>query len=465
MPDIKEKLSQSTKPKELIEIDDELMADIEDLVTSRSDFLLLNILRDLYPADIAHIMNWLDTEQAEYIFGLLPSEEASEVLLELDDVQREHLLEILPQTRITELVDEMDSDDAADIVGELSDERAEEVLETMDTEDSSHVEELLRYDESTAGGIMAKELASVAPQDTVKKAIRAVRKLAKEHKNIYQVYVVDEQGILLGIVPLQELLLNAPNRRMSKLMISDFVSVTTDVDQEEVAQIFKRYDIVSLPVTDTVGKLLGRITIDDIVDVLEEEHEEDVARFIGSDAEEMERRSPVQIAMLRLPWILITLLIQLMAGFVVHKFDATLTKVILLASFMPVISALSGNTGLQAAAIVVRGLATGHIDPSRWKDPVKRQIQTTLILGAACGVILGLVGAVWSGTAMFGVVVGISMFFSINISGVIGSGTPLLSKRLGFDPAVTAGPFETAFQDVIGITIFLSLATLMLQWL
>jgi len=463
MPELKEKLPQS--PKELIEIDDELMADIKDLVESRSDFLLLNILRDLYPADIAHIMNWLDTEQAEYVFGLLPSEDASEVILELDDVHREHLLEILPQPRITELVDKMDSDDAADIVGKLSDERAEEVLETMDTEDSSHVEELLQYDESTAGGIMAKELASVAPHDTVKKAIRAVRKLAKEHKNIYQVYVVDERGILLGVVPIQELLLNAPNRRMSKLMIGDFVSVMTNVDQEEVAQIFKRYDIVSLPVTDTAGKLLGRITIDDIVDVLEEEHEEDVARLIGSDVEEMERRSPVQIAMLRLPWILITLLIQLMAGFVVHKFDATLTKVILLASFMPVISALSGNTGLQAAAVVVRGLATGHVDPNRWQDPVKRQLQTTLILGLACGVILGLIAGLWHGTPLFGLVVGTSMFFSINISGVIGSATPLLSKRLGFDPAVTAGPFETAFQDVIGITIFLSLATLMLQWL
>jgi len=218
-------------------------------------------------------------------------------------------------------------------------------------------------------------------------------------------------------------------------------------------------------VTDTAGKLLGRITIDDIVDVLEEEHEEDVARFIGSDAEEMERRSPVQIAMLRLPWILITLLIQLMAGFVVHKFDATLTKVILLASFMPVISALSGNTGLQAAAIVVRGLATGHVDLNRWKDPVKRQIQTTLILGLACGGLLGLIAGLWHGTPLFGAVVGTSMFLSINISGVIGSATPLLSKHFGFDPAITAGPFETAFQDVIGITIFLSLATLMLQWL
>jgi magnesium transporter len=169
--------------------------------------------------------------------------------------------------------------------------------------------------------------------------------------------------------------------------------------------------------------------------------------------------------MLRLPWIIITLLIQLLAGVVIHKFDETLTKVILLASFMPIISALSGNTGLQAAAVVVRGLATGHVDLGRWTDPIKRQVQTTLILGAACGLILGVIGAVWHGRPAFGLVVGTSMFISINISGLIGSATPLLSKRMGFDPAITAGPFETAFQDVIGITVFLSIATMMLRWL
>ena len=162
---------------------------------------------------------------------------------------------------------------------------------------------------------------------------------------------------------------------------------------------------------------------------------------------------------------MITLLIQFMAGVVVHKFSATLEKVILLASFMPIISALSGNTGLQAAAVIVRGLATGHVDPNRWWIPIRRQVQTTLILGSACGFILGLIGALWHGTPVFGVVVGLSMFLSINISGFIGSTTPMISKRLGFDPAVTAGPFETAFQDVIGISIFLTISTFALQWL
>jgi magnesium transporter len=454
-----------TQPRHLIEVDDELMDDLEDLVRSRSDFLILNILKDLYPADIAHIINRVDTSEAEYIFKLIPMETASEVILELDETHREHLLQTMSQPKLTELVGEMESDDAADIVAELSEEKAEEVLETMNVEDSSEVQELLRYDENTAGGIMAKEVAVVNARDTVKQAIRVVRKMAKEHKNIHAVYVVDENGVLLGAVPLQDLLVNTPNRRMYKLMNAEVISVTTDVDQEQVAQIFKKYDIVSLPVTDKAGKLLGRITVDDVVDVMEEEHEEDVARMVGSDADELERHSPAKIALLRLPWVLTTLSIEFLAGVVIHFFDATLSKIILLASFMPIISAISGNTGLQSAAIIVRGLATGHVDLNRWWNPIVRQFQTTLIIGSACGVVIGAIGALWHGGALFGVVVGFSMFISVNISGFVGTSVPMISKRLGFDPAITAGPFETAFQDVVGITIFLTIATSLLHWL
>jgi magnesium transporter len=247
--------------------------------------------------------------------------------------------------------------------------------------------------------------------------------------------------------------------------MKDVVSVTTDVDQEVVAQIFAKHDIISLPVTDKAGKLLGRITVDDIVDVLEEEHVEDVARLVGSDADELARRSPAQIAFLRLPWVVLTLILEMVAGYVVHRFDETLSQVILLAAFMPIISALSGNTGLQSAAMVVRGIATGHVDVKRWWNPVGRQLQTTMIIGTVCALLLGVVGSFWHGRPVFGFVVGMSMFLSINISGFVGTVTPMISKSLGFDPAITAGPFETAFQDIVGITIFLSIATLLLRWL
>ncbi len=452
-------------PREVIEIDDELMRDIEDLVRSKSDYPLLNIIQDLSSADLSNILNRLDVEDAEYVFGILPSEVASQTILDLDEIHREHLLRILPQARLTEIVDEMASDDAADIVGELTDEKAEGVLETLDVKESSQVEELLRYKENSAGGIMAKEIAVVNAKDTLKKAIREVRQFAKDHTNIYSVYVVDDNGGLVGDVPIQDLLLHAPNRRVHKIMHREPISVTTDVDQEDVARIFKKYGVVSLPVTDTAGKLLGRITVDDVVDIIEAEHQEDVAKLVGSESIELERRSPVNIAFMRLPWVLITLFIELLAGVVIHRFDQTLSQVILLASFMPIISAISGNTGLQSAAIIVRGIATGHVDLTRWWIPISRQLQTTVIIGAVCATVLGFIGAYWHGRWLFGFVVGTSMFISVNISGFVGTAIPMVSYSLGYDPAITAGPFETAFQDVVGISIFLGIATMLLQWL
>ena len=185
----------------------------------------------------------------------------------------------------------------------------------------------------------------------------------------------------------------------------------------------------------------------------------------GSDAAELERRSPPRIALLRLPWVLATLLIELAAGAIIHYYDQTLARVILLASFMPVIQAISGNTGLQSVTMVVRGLATGHVQLTRWWEPLLRQMQTSSIIGAVCGLVAGLIGAAWHGTVMFGAVVAASMFVSVNLSGIAGTLIPMMSKRLGFDPALTAGPFETALQDVAGVTIFLGLATALLRWL
>lgn len=453
----------------LIEVDDELMDDIRDLIASRSDFLIKNILNDLYPADIAHIINRLEFEEGDYLFSLLSTEDAGKVIVELDDNHREHFLETLKSKTISEIVEELPTDEATDIVGELTKEKAEAVLEELSEEDSSDLQELLRYDANTAGGIMQKEVITVHKNDTVKKAVQIVRKVAREDgENVqkhYFIFVVDDDGVLVGILPISNLIFLSPNRKIYKVMQGDFISVTTDVDQEEVARLFKKYNLVSLPVVDFRGRLAGKIMVDDVVDVLQEEHDEDVAKMIGSDAEELESRSPWQIAILRLPWVLLTLFIELMAGVVISKFDETLSKIILLASFMPIISAISGNTGLQSAAIIVRGIATGHVDIRQWWIPVTRQLKTTILIGSVCGLVIGIIAGMWYGKWLFGGIVGFSMFISINISGLVGTSVPMLSKSLGFDPAITAGPFETAFQDVVGVTIFLSIATSLMHWL
>ncbi|MDA0986618.1 MAG: magnesium transporter [Bacteroidetes bacterium] len=447
----------------LVDFDDELTSDIIELIRSKSGILLLNILNDLYTADIAHIINRLEIADADYVFNLLTSEDSSKVIVELREDYREHFLETLSQKKLSDLVNEMPSDNAAGIMRELSDERASFVLEEMSETSSEDVQELLQYKEGTAGGIMQKEVVTVLINETIKKAIQAVRKASKTIENIQDVYILNENNQLVGSISVSSLILISPNRKIRKVMESDILSVLPNVDQEEVARIFEKYDIVSLPVVDNEKNLLGKIAIDDIVDVFEQEHAEDVAHLVGSDADELESKSPTQIALLRLPWVLLTLFIELFAGVVISHFNETLSQVILLAAFMPIISAISGNTGLQSAAIMVRGIATGKVDIKKWWEPFSRQIKTTLIIGFVCGSVIGTVASLWNNNFIFGFVVGISMFISINISGVVGTSMPIISKRLGFDPAITSGPFETAFQDVVGITIFLSIATLLIN--
>jgi len=451
----------------VIEIDVQLLSDISDLIQSKSVTLLKNILADIYPADIALIIENLEESEGFELFKLLNDETSAEVLLDLSDHHRDLLLERLSIEEISEIVGEMDSDDAADIIGELEDEKAEDVLEKMEDEDSSEVKELLNYHENSAGGIMQKEFVTAMQTDSVSRAVEVIREEAPDNEHLYHVWITDDSGKLAGIVSLKKIIvaLDTPAMIMADLMNTEVISVDVNTDQEEVASIMRKYDLVSVPVVDETGRIVGKISFDDIADIMEEEFSEDVARIVGSDAEELESKSPLQIAWLRLPWVLITLGIQFFAGVVIHYYDETLAKVLLLTSFMPIISAISGNTGLQASAMTVRALATGDVTLSRWAEPVKRALIISLIIGVTCGILIGIIGAVWYGKLMFGLVVGISMCISINISAFVGTTTPLISKRLGFDPAITVGPFETAFQDVVGITVFLSLSTLALRWL
>lgn len=451
----------------VIEVDEQLLSDISELIESGSDVLLRNILADIYPADIALIIDNLEENEGLRLFKLLSDEIQAEVILELGDHIREFILEHLSSGEISEIVGEMDSDDATDIIGDLEDEKAEDVLGQMEAEDSSEVKELLNYHEHTAGGIMQKEFVTVNAADSINRAVEIIRKEAPDNEHLYHVWVTDSDGKLQGIVSLKKIIvaLNTPSVIMADIMSDEVISVDVDTDREEVAAVMRKYDLVSVPVIDKSHRVVGKISFDDIAEIMEEEFTEDVAKIVGSDAEELASKSPFQIAWLRLPWVLITLGIQFLAGVVINYYDETLAKVLLLTSFMPIISAISGNTGLQASAMTVRALSTGGISLSRWTEPVKRSLQISLIIGTICGLIIGLIGAFWFGKLIFGLVVGISMCISINISAFVGTTTPLLSKRLGFDPAITVGPFETAFQDVVGITVFLTLATLSLKWL
>jgi magnesium transporter len=359
----------------------------------------------------------------------------------------------------------MAPDDATDVVDELSAADAERILIEMEPAEAREIRDLLAYPPESAGGIMTPAFVAIAPDLRADQAIAALRRVAQEAETVNYVYVLDPEDRLLGVLSLHNLVLSRPQTPVRDLMVTDVVKVRADADQQDAVRLIQDRNLLALPVVDEADHLLGIITADDAIDVLQEEFTEDYMRLVGTDAEEMERRTPAQIARLRLPWLMGTMAIELGAGLVIARFDNVLTQLILLASFMPVISAISGNVGLQAAAIVVRGLDTGHVSLQRWGQQVGKELQTALLMAITCGVVLGAVGAIWSGRVGFGIVIGVALTCSMLTAGFMGTVIPMLSKRAGFDPATTAGPFETAFQDVVGFAVFLWLASLLLEWL
>jgi magnesium transporter len=435
----------------------------EKLVKSDADARDRALVEEAHPADLAQVLRRLDVRERVTIFRSLAREQAGDVLSELDDETLLQLVQALDEVEVSRILDRMPSEHAADVVEELPAEQAEKILDLMQEAKSEEVQELLEYPEDSAGRLMSPEFVAVHESATVEDAIQHIRKSIREER-AFELYVVDDHQHLVGVVPLRRLLIADPRSVIMAIRDDEVVSVTPEMDREEVARIVAKYDLVTIPVVDRQHRLVGTITVDDVLDIVGEEASEDIFRLAGSDAAELERRSPRQVALMRLPWVLATLLIEMIAGVVIHYFDRTLGKVILLASFMPVIQAISGNTGLQSVTMVVRGLATGQVQLERWWEPLRRQIQTSSIIAAVCAVVVGSIGFLWHSGA-FALVVALSMFISVNLSGAAGTAIPMLSKRLGFDPAMTAGPFETAFQDVLGVTIFLSLATALLRWL
>jgi magnesium transporter len=269
----------------------------------------------------------------------------------------------------------------------------------------------------------------------------------------------------VGVLSLRELIVANPQTPVRQIMQAKIKTVLPDASETEVAQVVAKYNLLAVPVVDHNGHLLGMVTHDDVLDMVEKIRAEELLRVVGSDAEAFERKEPGQIAKARIPWLLGTMLIELLAGTVIHRFDDTLAHMILLASFMPIISAIAGNVGLQSATIVVRGLSTGLHSPKQWTAPLFRELKVDIIIGLTLGGVLAVIAAIWSSKVGFGLVVGISLMASMLTAGFMGTVIPLVSKHFGFDPAVTAGPFETAFQDVIGFAVFLGLATALMPLL
>ena len=440
-----------------------LIEEVKGLIQqNRLDALKL-LVEDMRPADVADLIEHLADKERIVIFELLGPEDAGDVLVEIEPPVQERILKDLDSKAISEIVAELDSDDAADLVGDLPADRAREVIESVDDAVSDELEKLLPFPEDTAGGIMALEYLAVKASATVGDAIGTIRKEGKEIENLYYIWVVDDFQRLVGVISIKDLVLEPDQRKVSDIMNPDVISVTVDQDQEEVANIVSRYDLVSIPVVDDQYRLVGRITHDDIIDVIEEEIEEDMNLMAGVIDQEITEESTIKISRARLPWLIAALFGGILAAAVINQFEASIQTMISLSFFFPVVMAMGGNTGTQAATVVVRGLATGDIGLMHIGKRLWMELRVAFINGVICGIILGIIVGFWVGDYRLGLIVNMALFSIILLSGLIGAAVPLILKRLNIDPALAAGPFVTTTNDILSLVIYLGLATFFLR--
>ncbi|MBD3226456.1 MAG: magnesium transporter [Caldithrix sp.] len=437
---------------------DSILPDIETLIENDSRGALLNILLDMHPADIEEVLNHLRKEERVYLFGLLPTELASQVLTELDTPIVEQVLEDSDEQKISELVDFMESDDAADFVANLNEEVADKVLKQMPKKDSREVIQLLTHEEDTAGGIMALEFIAMPTTATVNETIEKIREMRDDSEEVYNIFVVDDHGKLLGSVSLTDLVLAKGYVTLREIMEVDVHSVAVDIDQEEVANMFRKYDLVSLAVVDLQNRPVGRITIDDIIDVMEEEGAEDLSYVAGAPDEEILEESSFIVSKARIPWLLVSFFGNILAAFILEAFDATLERFIASAFFFPLIMAMGGSTGQQASVIVVRGLATGDIFLSDTRYRLIREFRISLLTSIFFATLVFGVIYFWQGV-LFAAILSLTMFMVINAAAIMGTAIPLIFKKLNIDPALATAPFIATTNDVFGLLIYLAVLT------
>lgn len=432
---------------------------------------LLPLLDLLHPADIADLIETAQDEAQRQLFDLLSDELKADVLSELDDSTEAEILEDLTAEEISDIVEEMAPDDAADVLGELEDKLSAEVLELMEEEESEDVRELLQYDEETAGGRMTTDYVALRRSATVKEALIHIGSLDLDEP-IYFAYVIDAEERLMGYVQIWQML-KTENRRkaLGELSEETIFTVTPETDQEEVAQIMSKYDLSSLPVVDSEGRLVGRITIDDIIDVLEEEASEDIFKMAGSDDAELEAPSPLASCKTRLPWLLVTLATGFVTSMILKGFMHSITtmEVIALSFFVPIVMGMGGNTGIQSATLIIRGLALGSFNEKTLHRLLLREMATGMLMGVICGSVIGVWARFVIGdntafpSTLLALSVGLALFSAMMFAAIFGAAVPLILNRFKIDPAVAAGPFVSASNDIFALLIYYGVTFLMIS--
>jgi magnesium transporter len=438
------------------ELTREYINELRKIIEVKNDQAAVEKLEQLHPADIAEIYENISLEEATYLFLLLDPHKAADVLVELEEDDREKFLEALPSEVIaSQFIDHMDSDDAADVIGDLTEDKKQEVLLHIDdVEQAGDIVDLLSYDEDTAGGLMAKELIRVNENWGVATCVREMRKQAEDLDEIYYIYVVSDDNVLLGILSLKALLLASASTRVKDIYEAEVRSVQTDADSEEVAQIMEKYDLIVLPVTDSIGRLMGRITIDDVVDVIRDEAEKDYQLASGITADVETTDSPARLSRARLPWLIIGLLGGIVVAAVIGRFEEDIKINPEMAFFIPLIAAMAGNVGIQSSAIIVQGIASNSLGLESTYRKLGKELVVSLLNGIILSGILFLYNFFISKNLALTFTVSSSLFVVIIFAALFGTMIPLLLDRMKIDPALATGPFITTMNDIIGLFIY-----------
>ncbi|MDN5347237.1 MAG: magnesium transporter [Clostridia bacterium] len=426
---------------------------------------LQNLLKELQPVDIADLLTTLEPDERALVFDQLDLEKAALVLNELSREALASVINALGPERMADILEAMSSDDAADILGELSTNVKDRLLSLMESEEARDVRGLLGYPPDTAGGLMTTEYVAIKEDITAGEAIEILRATAPDAETVYYIYVVNSQNQLVGVVSLRELIIAPTSKLISEIMHRKVISVTVDMDQEEVARIVSRYDFLAVPVVDHERKLLGIVTVDDVIDVIQEEATEDIYLLAGTSDIEEERGHLWNALRSRLPWLIVTMLEGMVAGVVLRGIEQALQAMVALAFFIPLLTGMGGNVGTQSATLTVRGLATGQINSHRTLITVFKEVSVGASIGLFFGVLVGLIASFWQQKPVLGLIVGLAMLGNMTTAATMGTLVPMFFKRVGIDPAVASAPFISASIDITGLLIYASLATLLIRYL
>ena len=441
---------------------DELLIEIQQLIADKHNADLRAMMQEFHYADIAEIADELEVEEATYLIKLLDSEKTSDILAEMDEDMRESVLNNLSAKEIAEELEELDTDDAADIVGELPKEIVQKVIsEIEDKEHAKDIVDLLRYDEDTAGGLMAKELVQVNENWNVLTCVKEMRSQAENVTRVHSIYVVDDEGKLKGRLSLKDLLTTSTKTHIKDVYIPKVDSVTVNEKNEEVAKIMSKYDLEAIPVVDEIGRLVGRITIDDIVDVIREEADKDYQLAAGISQDVEADDSIWELTRARLPWLILGLFGGLGAAAIMGGFEEMIAQHAILFFFTPLIAAMAGNVGVQSSAIIVQGLANDDLKGSI-RDRLWKEMLLALLNGLILAILLLFFTWIWKGDFSTAMAISISLVAVIVVAGIIGTFIPLFLDRRGIDPAIATGPFITTSNDIFGILIYFWIAKIIL---